>query len=92
MLYRLVVMTAFIMVCVRLFSRAPTLSIVGSIVLAQLACVWPFLLVFPLYASLYFWLIGCVWGWLYWRHGWVTSAMAHSLVHLLLDPPLYWLL
>jgi len=40
----------------------------------------------PLYVTLRFWLVGAAWGYLYWRHGWVTAAAAHPLCHLLLDP------
>ena len=92
LLYRLVLMTALVMLGVRLFGRLLTSWMVLSIVIAQFACVWLSVIEFPVFAALYFWLIGCVWGWLYWRHGWVTAAMAHCFIHLLLDPALYWLL
>ena len=92
LLYRLVLMTALVMVGVRLFGRLPVPWAVLSIVTAQLACVLPVLIVAPIYTVFYYWLNGCVWGWLYWRHGWVTAAAAHCLIHLLLDPVLYWLL
>jgi hypothetical protein len=29
-----------------------------------------------------------VWGWLYWRHGFVSALLGHGLCHLLLDPAL----
>jgi hypothetical protein len=79
--YRLLLMT----VLVFLFSRR-RYGIVAAIVLAQLVNVWPTLLVDPLYGSLRYWLVGCVRGWLYWKHGWLTALAGHSLCHLVLDP------
>lgn len=40
----------------------------------------------PLYATLRYWLVGAVWGWLYWRHGFLAALAGHGLSHLLLDP------
>jgi hypothetical protein len=61
---------------------------VGAIILSQFANVWAFVVAEPIYGSLRYWLVGCVWGWLYWKHGFVTAAAAHGACHLLLDPAL----
>jgi hypothetical protein len=65
-------------------------GIVAAIILAQLVNVWPWVLADPLYGSLRFWLVGCVWGWLYWKHGFVAALFGHSACHLLFDPLLFW--
>ena len=59
---------------------------VAAIVLAQLANagIWAFAL--PPWGMIRFWLVGCIWGWLYWRHGFATALIAHGSSHLLLDP------
>jgi hypothetical protein len=40
----------------------------------------------PVYASLRYLAVGSVWGWLYWRHGWVSALIGHGAAHLVLDP------
>lgn len=92
LVYRLVLMTGLVMLGVRLFGRLTVPWAILSIATAQWACIWPFVIAVPVYGSLYFWLNGCIWGWLYWRHGWMTAALAHCSIHLVLDPLLYWLL
>lgn len=42
----------------------------------------------PLYSILRYWAVGCVWGWLYWRHGWFAALIGHAATHLVLDPAL----
>jgi len=86
LLFRLVLMSGMIALLslVRIRPTAPLFWAV--IVLAQLANVWPLVLADPLYASLRFWAVGCVWGWLYWRHGFASALLGHASVHLLLDP------
>jgi Type II CAAX prenyl endopeptidase Rce1-like len=92
LIYRLVVMTVFVMVGVRLLGRAHSSWFVLSIAVAQLVCIWPAVPASPAYALLLYWPAGCAWGWLYWRHGWVIAALAHSVIHSVLDPILFWLL
>jgi hypothetical protein len=58
----------------------------SQIILSQLANVFPLLLDTPVYSLLRFWLVGSVWGWLYFRHGWLTAAVAHPLTHPVMDP------
>ncbi|HZP20211.1 MAG TPA: CPBP family glutamic-type intramembrane protease [Bauldia sp.] len=41
-----------------------------------------------LYDGLRFFAPGLVWGWLYWRHGFVAAVSAHCAAHLLLQPAL----
>jgi hypothetical protein len=38
------------------------------------------------YDLLRFYLPGVVWGWLCWRHGFVSAFIAHPLTHLVLQP------
>jgi hypothetical protein len=82
--YRLLLMTALVW----LFSRWRW-GVFAAIVLAQLVNVWPWVLTDPFYGSLRYWLVGCVWGWLYWKHGFVAALFGHSACHLLLDPLLF---
>lgn len=90
--YRLLLMTGLVLILNRATRLRPAMVIGLAIGLAQLANVLPFVPLAPSYVLLRFWLVGCVWGWLYWRHGWVTAAIAHPLTHLLLDPLLLALL
>lgn len=90
--FRLVLMTVLIMAEVVLRGRASRSWIIAAIILSQLVNVWPWVLAYPLYAGLRYWLVGCVWGWVYWRHGWATAAAGHGTIHLLLDPLLMWTL
>jgi hypothetical protein len=45
-----------------------------------------------IYDVLRYYLPGMVWGWLYWRHGWMTGALAHAGSHVILQPLLLVLL
>ncbi|WP_068090999.1 hypothetical protein [Novosphingobium rosa] len=45
-----------------------------------------------LYWSLRYVLPGVVWGWLYWRHGFVTTEIASTGVHVFLQPAVGWVL
>lgn len=38
------------------------------------------------YDVLRFYLPGLVWGWLYWRHGFLAGLIAHPLTHVVLQP------
>lgn len=60
--------------------------IAAAIVAAQFVNVAPLVLVYPLWGTLRFWLVGAVWGWLYRRQGFVTALAAHGAVHIVLDP------
>ena len=59
---------------------------IAAIVLAQLANVGVLALVWPPYGLIRFWLVGCIWGWLYWKHGFASALAGHGMSHLLLDP------
>lgn len=59
---------------------------IGAIVLAQLANAGHWAFAAPPWGLVRFWLVGCIWGWLYWRHGFVSALVAHGISHLLLDP------
>lgn len=87
--FRLILMTCLMLILTRATGLKPLHAAGIAIILSQLANVFPLLLVTPLYGLLRFWLVGSVWGWLYFRHGWVTAAVAHPLTHLVMDP---WLL
>jgi hypothetical protein len=65
---------------------------IGAVVLAQLVNVEWLALEAPPWGALRFWLVGCTWGWLYWRHGFASALIGHGAVHLLLDPLLQRLL
>jgi hypothetical protein len=84
--FRLVAMTGLV-VLVSLARVRLTVPVVAAIIVAsQFANVAPLVLADPLYASLRYWAIGCVWGWLYWRHGFLSALIGHGVSHLLLDP------
>jgi hypothetical protein len=38
------------------------------------------------YDSMRFYLPGVAWGWLCWRHGFISAFIAHPLAHLVLQP------
>jgi hypothetical protein len=84
--YRLGVMTALVAIACRLQAAVSPVVMIAVIILAQLANVWPLILADPAYASLRYLAVGCVWGWLYWRHGWVSAVGGHVGAHLALDP------
>ena len=87
--FRLIVMTVLAAVAVRLQGRLTLPAVVAIIVAAQFANVGVLVVADPLYAGLRYWLVGCVWGWLYWRHGWLAAVAGHVLTHPVLDPVLY---
>jgi Type II CAAX prenyl endopeptidase Rce1-like len=86
LVYRLGLMTLLAALPMLWGKRAGARWMIAAIVLAQLANVQAFVLIVPPWGGLRFWLVGCVWGGLYWRHGFVTALAGHSLVHLALDP------
>ena len=59
---------------------------IAAIVLAQLANIGMLAFASPPYGLIRFWLVGCIWGWLYWKHGFATALAGHGASHLLLDP------
>lgn len=61
---------------------------IAAILLAQLANVGLLAGITPPYGLIRFWLVGCIWGWLYWKHGFVSALAGHGASHLLLDPML----
>ncbi|MFM5955330.1 MAG: type II CAAX prenyl endopeptidase Rce1 family protein [Novosphingobium sp.] len=88
LVYRLGLMTALAAVPALIRRRAGPGWIVAAIVLAQLVNTGPLVFVVPPWGMLRFWLVGCVWGWLYWRHGFFSALIGHGVAHILLDPVL----
>ena len=86
--YRLGLMTALVMLLSWWRGRLTAAWFVFAILAAQFVNVAGIVLAAPLYGTLRFWLVGCVWGWLYWRHGWLAALAGHGLAHLALDPVL----
>jgi hypothetical protein len=86
--YRLLMMTGLVMALSLARVRLIPAHFIAIILIAQLANVGELVLAQPLYASLRYWAVGCVWGWLYWRHGWLAALAGHGTSHLLLDPVL----
>jgi hypothetical protein len=92
LVFRLGLMTALVWLLSRR-GRAPSAVVfVFAIAAAQFVNIADTLVLAPLYGALRFWLVGCVWGWLYWRHGFATALAAHSLCHFALNPVLFGLL
>jgi hypothetical protein len=84
--FRLILMTCLMLVLTRATGLKSLHAAGIAIILSQLANVFPLLLETPLYSLLRFWLVGSTWGWLYFRHGWLTAAIAHPLTHVVMDP------
>lgn len=84
--YRLVLMTALVVLASAARIRLTASWFWAIIALSQLANVYALVLDDPLYATLRYWAVGSVWGWLYWKRGWITAAAGHGVSHLLLDP------
>lgn len=84
--YRLLLMTvfAFSVTAVRRQPLGP--GMVALILVALQIPTAGIILADPVYASLRYFAVGAVWGWLYWRHGWVSALIGHVTCHLLLDP------
>lgn len=86
LIYRLVLTTALVVLVTAGRKpddrSAPWLAFIA----AQAVLVWPSVLAWPLWASLRFWAVGSVWGWLYWRRGFVAALLGHASIHLALDP------
>jgi hypothetical protein len=96
--YRLLLMTALVAVGARLWGtqgKAPAWVVWGAILIAQAVNMIPkqpapqSLLEVP-WAFLRFYVPGVVWGWLYWRRGFITPLLAHPAAHLVLQPILLW--
>lgn len=85
--FRLLLMTAAVVALVALIRRRPPdWAMVLIVVGAQFVNVGHLVIADPGYASLRYLAVGSVWGWLYWRHGWITALAGHVSCHLLLDP------
>ncbi len=84
--FRLIVMTLLVWVMSAWRKPVPAIAFAAAIVVSQFANVGALVVAEPIYGSLRFWAVGCVWGYLYWRHGWLTALTAHAATHLLLDP------
>ncbi len=92
LLYRLGLTTLLAALPALWGKRAGPGWMIVAIVLAQLANVHAVVLAMPPWSLLRFWLVGCAWGWLYWRHGLASALIGHGTVHLMLDPVLLRLL
>ena len=88
-LFRLILMTAVVTLQKFLFGKVSPVSFVAAILLSQFVYVATFVIADPVYATLRYWAVGCVWGWLYWRHGWLAALAGHTSTHLVLDPLLF---
>ncbi len=84
--YRLLLMTAVVALQKLIFGKLSAPSFIAAIVISQFANVGSLVLADPVYAALRYWAVSCVWGWLYWRHGWLAAVTGHAASHLLLDP------
>ena len=84
--YRLLLMTTVVALQKLIFGRLSVSSFVAAIVISQFVNVGSLVLADPVYAALRYWAVGCVWGWLYWKHGWLAAMTGHAGSHLLLNP------
>jgi hypothetical protein len=90
--FRLLLMTALVMLLSWWRGKLSPAWFIIAILAVQLVNVWEIIIAFPFYGTLRYWAVGSVWGWLYWRHGWLAALTGHGATHLLLDPVLLWLL
>lgn len=90
--FRLVLMTGLVMAMSLVRRPLPPTAFVAAILISQFINVGGLVIAFPLYAALRFWAVGSVWGYLYWRHGWLAALIGHASCHLLLDPLLAFVL
>jgi len=87
--WRLVLMTLLIAAARLILGRRPPDGVfIAVIAFVQFCNVADGLAAAPVYSAFRFFLPGCVWGWLYWRHGWMTGLAAHAGCHLIMDPVL----
>lgn len=85
-LYRLAVQTVLAALPALLRRRSGPRWMIAAIALAQLLNVGLLATIMPPYGLVRFWLVGCIWGWLYWKHGFVSALAGHAASHLLIDP------
>ncbi|HKR93433.1 type II CAAX prenyl endopeptidase Rce1 family protein [Novosphingobium sp.] len=88
LIYRLALLTALAALPALFGRKAGHGWMIAAIAAAQLANIGALAFILPPYGMLRFWLVGCIWGWLYWRHGFASALAGHGLSHLLLDPVL----
>ncbi|TCM19607.1 hypothetical protein EDF56_103250 [Novosphingobium sp. PhB165] len=87
--YRLVMMTAVVVGLSIVARRALSPAVMVAVIIAvQVVNAWQPVADYPLYGLFRYVLVGSVWGWLYWRHGFLAALMGHGVSHLLLDPSL----
>jgi hypothetical protein len=85
--FRLLLMTALTLMVAALWKRTPPgWCFVLIIIAAQVANIGSFLVGDPGYGSLRYLAVGSVWGWLYWKHGWLSALIGHTSTHIVLDP------
>jgi len=88
--FRLLLMTVLALAAAALWRRTPPpWCFLLIIITAQFANVGASVLQDPTYATFRYLAVGGVWGWLYWRYGWVSALIGHATTHLLLDPLLF---
>lgn len=85
-LYRLAAQTVLAAIPAMLHRRSGPRWMIAAIALAQLLNVGLLAAIMPPYGLVRFWLVGCIWGWLYWKHGFASALAGHAASHLLLDP------
>ena len=87
--FRLLLMTALCVVVAAFWKQTPPGWCFMLIIIAvQFANVGAFILnnPDPAYTSLRYLAVGSIWGWLYWKHGWLSALIGHSSAHIFLDP------
>jgi hypothetical protein len=99
--YRLILMTALVVAGGLIWRDADgnvrPAVFVAAIILSQVVYV---LMKLPaahgatefVYDALRYFVVGSAWGWLYWRHGWLSAVAGHAGTHLALQPVLLILL
>lgn len=90
--FRLFLMTGLLVAMSWVRRPLPPAAFIAAILISQFVNVGGLVLAYPLYASLRFWAVGSVWGYLYWRQGWLAALLGHASCHLLLDPLLAFVL
>ena len=88
MKFRLVLMSVLFVLIAAWRGKVAFGWAIAAIVLSQFVNSAAAVLDDPLYSILRYWAVGCVWGWLYWRHGWLAAVIGHAATHLVLDPAL----
>ena len=86
LIYRLGLMTLLVALPAVWGKSAGPAWITAAIVVSQFCNIGSLAWATPPWGILRYWAVGCVWGWLYWRHGFASAFIGHGTAHLLLDP------